>query len=220
LYKVGDKVVYPHHGAGTIVKKEKREILGEKREYLTIKILHNDMTVNVPSENAEKVGLRKVIGEDMVKVVVKALTGGGTQMPKNWNRRFKHNRDKMKTGDILELAEVVRNLSLRDVEKGLSTGEKQMFVKAKKILASELMYAKDMDEEEAAEWLDGVLVSSSSNGTANGRKKTTSAKPAKVASKTTKPAARKTAAAKPPARKTTKSTAKSKPTTRARAGSR
>ncbi|MFL6029114.1 MAG: CarD family transcriptional regulator, partial [Gaiellaceae bacterium] len=141
MYKVGDKVVYPHHGAGTVVKKEKRDVLGEKREYLTIKILHNDMTVNVPSENAEKVGLRKVIGEDMVKVVVKALTGGGTQMPKNWNRRFKHNRDKMKTGDILELAEVVRNLSLRDVEKGLSTGEKQMFVKAKKILASELMYA-------------------------------------------------------------------------------
>ncbi len=171
MYKVGDKVVYPHHGAGTVVKREKREVLGEKREYLTIKILHNDMTVNVPSENAEAVGLRKVIGEDMVKVVVKALTGGGTQMPKNWNRRFKHNRDKMKTGDILELAEVVRNLSLRDSEKGLSTGEKQMFVKAKKILASELMYAKDMDEEEAAEWLDGVLVGSE-NGTSNGRKKT------------------------------------------------
>src|SRR2546425_10052241 len=80
LYKVGDKVVYPHHGAGTVVKKEKRDVLGEKREYLTIKILHNDMTVNVPSENAEKVGLRKVIGEDMVKVVVKALTGGGTTL--------------------------------------------------------------------------------------------------------------------------------------------
>ena len=211
MYKVGDKVVYPHHGAGTVVKKEKRDVLGEKREYLTIKILHNDMTVNVPSENAEKVGLRKVIGEDMVKVVVKALTGGGTQMPKNWNRRFKHNRDKMKTGDILELAEVVRNLSLRDVEKGLSTGEKQMFVKAKKILASELMYAKDMDEEEAAEWLDGVLVGSSTNGASNGRKKTPPPKPAKVASKTTKPAARKTAA---------KPAAKSKPTTKARATSR
>jgi CarD family transcriptional regulator len=214
LYKVGDKVVYPHHGAGTVVKKEKRDVLGEKREYLTIKILHNDMTVNVPSENAEKVGLRKVIGEDMVKVVVKALTGGGTQMPKNWNRRFKHNRDKMKTGDILELAEVVRNLSLRDVEKGLSTGEKQMFVKAKKILASELMYAKDMDEEEAAEWLDDVLVSSSSNGRS---KTTTEAKPARVASRTTKPVARKT---KPAARNTAKPAPKSKPTTKARAGSR
>ena len=167
MYKVGDKVVYPHHGAGTVVKKESREVLGEKREYLTIKILHNDMTVNVPADNADRVGLRKVIDEQMVAKVLKALTGSGTVMPKNWNRRFKHNRDKMKTGDILELAEVVRNLSLRDVEKGLSTGEKQMFVKAKKILASELMYAKNLDEEQAAEWLDGVLAGDGKkNGTA------------------------------------------------------
>src|SRR5437870_2076398 len=173
LYNVGDKVVYPHHGAGTVVKKEKREVLGQSREYLTIQILHNDMTVNVPSENAEKVGLRKVIDEDMVQVVLKALTGGGTQMPKNWNRRFKHNRDKMKTGDILELSEVVRNLSLRDHEKGLSTGEKQMFVKAKKILASELMYAMELDEEEAGAWLDEVLA-----GVGNGKKTKSKAKAA------------------------------------------
>ena len=161
MYDIGDKVVYPHHGAGTVVKKERREVLGEQREYLTIKILHNEMTVQVPSENAEKVGLRRVIGEKEVGVVVKALTGVSTEMPKNWNRRFKHNRDKMKTGDILELAEVVRNLALRDREKGLSTGEKQMFVKAKKILASELMYAKDMDEETCADWLEEVLASDS-----------------------------------------------------------
>src|SRR5438067_11614610 len=164
LYKVGDKVVYPHHGAGTIVKKESREVLGHKREYLTIKILHNDMTVQVPCENADQVGLRRVIGEKEVGVVLKALSGSSTEMPKNWNRRFKHNRDKMKTGDILELAEVVRNLALRDHEKGLSTGEKQMFEKAKKILASELMYAKGMDEEECAEWLDDVLA-----GVGNGK---------------------------------------------------
>jgi CarD family transcriptional regulator len=157
LYKIGDKVVYPHHGAGTVIKKEKREILGQTREYLTIQILHNDMTVNVPAENAERVGLRKVIDEEAVAKVVKYLTSGGTEMPKNWNRRFKHNRDKMKTGDIYELAEVVRNLALRDGEKGLSTGEKQMYVKAKKILASELMYAKGLDEEEAAAWLEEVL---------------------------------------------------------------
>jgi CarD family transcriptional regulator len=157
LYKIGDKVVYPHHGAGTVVKREKREVLGEKREYLTIRIEHNDMTVNVPAENAELVGLRKVIDEEAVKKVVKYLTSGGTEMPKNWNRRFKHNRDKMKTGDIYELAEVVRNLSLRDGEKGLSTGEKQMYVKAKKILASELMYAKNLSEDDAIAWLEDVL---------------------------------------------------------------
>jgi CarD family transcriptional regulator len=157
LYKVGDKVVYPHHGAGTVVKREKRAVLGETREYLTIKILHNDMTVNVPAENAELVGLRKVIDEEAVKKVVKYLTSGGTEMPKNWNRRFQHNRDKMKTGDIYELAEVVRNLALRDGEKGLSTGEKQMYVKAKKILASELMYAKALSEDDALAWLEETL---------------------------------------------------------------
>jgi CarD family transcriptional regulator len=143
LYDVGDKVVYPHHGAGTVVKKEKREVLGQQREYLTIKILHNDMTVQVPSENADKVGLRRVIGDKEIAPVLKALTGVSTEMPKNWNRRFK------------------RNLALRDREKGLSTGEKQMFVKAKKILASELMYAKGMDEETCAEWLEEVLASDS-----------------------------------------------------------
>ena len=144
MFDIGDKVVYPHHGAGTVVKREKREVLGETREYLTIQILHNDMTVNVPCENAERVGLRQVIDQRTVQMVVRTLSGGSTEMPKNWNRRFKHNRDKMKTGNIFELAEVVRNLAVRNNEKGLSTGEKQMFVKAKKILASELMYAKDM----------------------------------------------------------------------------
>ena len=173
MFDVGDKVVYPHHGAGTVIKKEKRDVLGQTREYLTIQILHNDMTVNVPTESAEKVGLRGVIDEDLVTTVVKALTAGESEMPKNWNRRFKHNRDTMKTRDIFELAEVVKNLNLRDHEKGLSTGEKQMFVKAKKILASELMYAKAVDEDEAAEWLDGVLA-----GTGEKPKKKTKAKAA------------------------------------------
>lgn len=139
------------------MQKEMREVLGVEREYMTIQILHNDMVVKVPTENWERVGLRKVISEEMVKKVIDVLHGDGTAMPKNWNRRFKYNRDKMKTGDVFELAEVVRNLSLREQEKGLSTGEKQMFVKAKKILASELMYAKDMDEVEIAGWLDQLL---------------------------------------------------------------
>ena len=191
MYKVGDKVVYPHHGAGTVVKREKKDVLGEKREYLTIKILHNDMTVNVPCENAEAVGLRQVIDEEMVKKVTKALTGGGTAMPKNWNRRFKHNRDKMKTGDIYELAEVVRNLALRDGEKGLSTGEKQMYVKAKKILASELMYAKNMTEDEALEWLEETLT--------EGAKPKAAARPAVAAKTATKPATKKAPAKKTPA---------------------
>ena len=157
MYEVGDKVVYPHHGAGKILRKEMKEVLGQRREYLTIQILYNEMTVMVPTENADRAGLRKVIGEETVDEVLAVLRDDGTQMPKNWNRRFKHNRDKIKTGDIFELAEVVRNLSIRDLDKGLSTGEKQMFGRAKKILASELMYARDMEEQEALEFLEGLL---------------------------------------------------------------
>jgi len=156
-FEIGDNVVYPHHGAGQVLKKEQKEILGETREYLTIKILHNAMTVMVPCEKAGKVGLRRVIDEETVQKVLNVLSDDISEMPKNWNRRFKHNRDKIKTGDIYELAEVVRNLAIREAEKGLSTGEKQMFTRAKKILASELMYALEMEEEEAEAHLDTVL---------------------------------------------------------------
>jgi len=154
---MGDNVVYPHHGAGVVVKKESKELLGEKRDYLTIKILHNDMTVMVPCENAHLAGLRRVINEEQVNRVIDVLTGEVSEMPKNWNRRFKHNREKIKTGDVYELAEVVRNLAIREWEKGLSTGEKQMYTRAKKILASEFMYALEKDEDGAEAYLDGLL---------------------------------------------------------------
>jgi len=132
-------------------------VLGEKREYLTIKILHNDMTVMVPCENAGRAGLRRVIGEEAVVKVLSVLRDDVSQMPKNWNRRFKHNREKIKTGDVFELAEVVRNLAIRESEKGLSTGEKQMYTRAKKILASELMYALEMGEDDAEGHLDSLI---------------------------------------------------------------
>jgi CarD family transcriptional regulator len=135
-----------------------KEVLGERREYLMIKILHNDMTVMVPCENAAIAGLRRVIDEQTCKKVIAVLQDECSEMPKNWNRRFKHNRDKIKTGDIYELAEVVRNLAVRESEKGLSTGEKQMFTRAKKILASELMYALEMDEDQVEEHLQVLLL--------------------------------------------------------------
>jgi CarD family transcriptional regulator len=156
-FEEGDKVVYPHHGAGVVLKKQTKDLMDVKREYLTIKILHNQLTVMVPCENAGIAGLRRVIDEDDVKKVIGVLTDDVSDMPKNWNRRFKYNREKIKTGDIFELAEVVRNLAIREWEKGLSTGEKQMYTRAKKILASEFMYALDRDEEEAEEYLDELL---------------------------------------------------------------
>jgi CarD family transcriptional regulator len=140
-----------------VLKKETRELLGEEREYLTIKILHNDMTVMVPCENAARAGLRRVIDPEQVQKVIEVLTGELSEMPKNWNRRFKYNREKIKTGDVFEIAEVVRNLAIREMEKGLSTGEKQMYTRAKKILASEFMYALEKDEEGAEEYIDNLL---------------------------------------------------------------
>jgi CarD family transcriptional regulator len=115
------------------------------------------MTVMVPTENAALAGLRRVIDEVTVKKVQGVLSDECSEMPKNWNRRFKHNRDKIKTGDIYELAEVVRNLAIRESEKGLSTGEKQMFTRAKRILSSELMYALEMDEEGVEEHIYSLM---------------------------------------------------------------
>ena len=132
-------------------------MMGEAKDYLTIKILHNDMTVMVPCDNAHRAGLRRVIDEEQVRRVIDVLTDDVSEMPKNWNRRFKYNREKIKTGDVYELAEVVRNLAIREWEKGLSTGEKQMYTRAKKILASEFMYALDKDEDGAEEYIDGLL---------------------------------------------------------------
>lgn len=159
-FEIGDHVVYPHHGAGKVLKKEVKKMFGEEREYLTIKILHNDMTVMVPCENAGIAGLRHIIDEKTIQEVLAVLRDELSEMPKNWNRRFKHNRDKIKTGIIHELAEVVRNLAIREHDKGLSTGEKQMYTRAKKILASELMYALDKSEDEAEAYLDDLLAES------------------------------------------------------------
>ena len=121
-----------------------------------------DRTLMVPCENAHLAGLRRVIDPKQVERVIAVLTGEVSDMPKNWNRRFKYNREKIKTGDIFEIAEVVRNLAIREWEKGLSTGEKQMYTRAKKILASEFMYALDKDEDEAEIYLDELLANSAS----------------------------------------------------------
>jgi CarD family transcriptional regulator len=164
-FEVGDSVVYPHHGAGRVLKKVMKDVLGERREYLTIKILHNDMTVMVPTENAAIAGLRRVIDEETVVKVMAVLQDQCSEMPKNWNRRFKHNRDKIKTGDIYDLADVVRNLAVREHQKGLSTGEKQMYTRAKR-LASEMMYALAMDEASVDAHLSTVILEGAGNASA------------------------------------------------------
>ena len=165
MFRVGDTVVCPHHGAGRILEIMEQDFQGISRSYYSIQILHNNMNIKLLVDGSDKAGVRPVIPEVMVEEVVGVLRDDPTKMPLNWNRRIKHNREKIGTGDPLELADVVRNLALRDAEKGLSTGEKQMFGKVKRMLASELMYAKSLPLDEATGFLDAVLAEICANQT-------------------------------------------------------
>jgi CarD family transcriptional regulator len=156
-FDVGDKVVYPHHGAATIERREKKTAFGEEREYLVLRLSYGDLTLMVPSDNTDEVGLREVISPDEVDEVFAVLRKKEARMPTNWSRRFKNHVEKLKSGDVYQVAEVVRNLSLREREKGLSAGEKRMLAKARQILVSELIFAIQADEETAEAKLDEAL---------------------------------------------------------------
>lgn len=148
MFEIGDKIVYPNHGAGTIVDIEQKEILGKKKQYYIMKLPIGEMKVMIPKDNVEEIGLRNVINSDIVPKVYQVLNGEQSEMSQNWNRRFRANTEKIKTGDIFEVAEVVRNLTIRDIVKGLSTGEKKMLSNSRQILISELVLAEDKSEDE------------------------------------------------------------------------
>lgn len=156
MYSVGDKVVCASHGAGKIVSVEQRQTLGRLREYLVITIPHSRMTVMIPVENAE-FRLRKVISAGAVEEVLGILRCGTLKLPERWHDRSKCIREKLGTGDIHEVAEVVQYLAVRDADKGLALGERQLYKKAKGILASEIMYARDLSAVEAAALVENVL---------------------------------------------------------------
>ena len=147
MFNVGDKIVYPMHGAGTIDAIEQKDILGEKQDYYIIK-MPGEVKVMVPIAKASDVGVRSVINKEEAGKVLQVLEANETEMSNSWNKRYKENMDKMKTGDIYEVADVVRNLSYKQKEKGLSTGEKKMLNNAKQILVSELVLAEHASESE------------------------------------------------------------------------
>lgn len=157
MYKIGDRVAYPMHGAGIIEAIEEKEILGEKHRYYIMKMPIGDMKVMIPLNNVENLGLRQVVSADEVESVLEVLRGELSKMPQNWNRRYRANLEKIKSGDIYEVAEVVRNLAIRDREKGLSTGERKMLDSAKQILVSELVLAQDRPADEVEAVLQGLL---------------------------------------------------------------
>lgn len=157
MFQKGDTVVYPHHGAAVIEDLQEREILGERRQYFVLRIAQGDLTLMVPVDNTREVGLREVVSKKEVKKVFEFLREDDDTMPVNWSRRFKTNVEKIRSGDIYQVAEVVRSLSTRDRDRGLSAGEKRMLAKARQILVSELTFAVGSTEERAEEMLDEVL---------------------------------------------------------------
>ena len=157
-FKVGETVVYPHHGAATIEEIVNRKIKGVDTEYLVLKVNQGDLVIQVPAANVESVGVRDVVDDIGVAEVLDVLRQAEVEEPSNWSRRFKANQEKISNGDIVRVSEVVRDLSRRDANKGLSAGEKRMLMKARQILTSELALARSIDEDEAGVLLDEVLV--------------------------------------------------------------
>lgn len=157
MFNIGDKVVYPMHGAGVIEGIEEHEISGEILRYYIIKLPMGEMRAMVPMSKVEEVGLRQVVDETEIRNVLNLLKSDSSLMPHNWNHRYRANMEKIKSGSIYEVAEVVRNLSIRDRQKGLSTGEKKMYENARRILISELVLAQDIGENQAVEMLENYL---------------------------------------------------------------
>ena len=156
MFNVGDQVVYPMHGAGTIDSIEEKDILGEKQAYYILR-MPGEIKVMVPVNKAEEVGVRNVIDRTSADKVFGVLSQDETQMDKNWNKRYRDNMEKIKSGDIYEIADVVRNLSFKQKERGLSTGEKKMLTNAKQILVSELVLAEQSNKDEIEQLVDNKI---------------------------------------------------------------
>jgi len=148
MFNIGDKIVYPMHGAGVIESIEEKEILGNKQNYYIVRIPVGDMKVMIPTESIDDIGIREVIDEEKANEVLDVLRQRTACEAINWNKRYRENMLKIKSGDIFEVAEVVKSLMIRDKEKGLSTGEKKMLNNARQILISELVLVKNATPQE------------------------------------------------------------------------
>ena len=158
-FEVGETVVYPHHGAATISEVKIRVIKGEEKTFLKLNVAQGDLVIEVPADNVDLVGVRDVIGQDGLDRVFEVLRAPITEEPTNWSRRYKSNLEKLASGDVIKVSEVVRDLWRRDQDRGLSAGEKRMLAKARQILVSQLALAEKTDEEKAGDVLDKVLAS-------------------------------------------------------------
>lgn len=157
MYNIGDKILYPMHGAGTVETIEEREILGELRSYYVLKVSWGDMKMMIPVDTSEAIGVRPVISADIIPSVLEVLSGETSEMSGNWNRRYRENMEKLKTGDIFQVAEVVRNLMRTESGKKLSAGEKKMLANARQILQSEIALAGGTDETSVCKLIEEAV---------------------------------------------------------------
>jgi len=157
MYSVGDKIVYPMHGAGEIVSIEEREILGRRQRYYILKMPIGDMKVMIPTEHSGEIGIRDVICREEARKVFEVFCGDCGEVNSNWSKRYRENMLKIKSGNIFEVADVVKTLMIRDKEKGLSTGERKMLGSARQILISELVLAEGTDQHEIEETISRYI---------------------------------------------------------------
>jgi len=157
MFVIGDKIVYPMHGAGIIEQIEEKKILGESRKYYILRVPCGDMKIMIPTESSNEIGVRAIISVQEINEVIQVLAAESSEMSNNWNRRYRENMEKLKTGDIYNVAEVVRNLMRTDKDKKLSTGEKKMLSNAKQILISEIILVKDIDHVTAEEIINSSV---------------------------------------------------------------
>lgn len=157
MFSVGDKVVYPMHGAGVIQDIEEKNVLGETRSYYILRIPHGKLRVMVPVNGSEAAGLRPVVSVKKIDEVMEVLASDSTPMDDNWNSRTRENMDKLRTGNPCMVAEVIRNLTRVERTKKLSMGEKKLLANARQILASEIVLVKGISEESALDKIDRTV---------------------------------------------------------------
>lgn len=157
MYNIGDKIVYPMHGAGVVKAIEEKELFDEKQLYYMMEIVSEGMEILIPVDKADEIGVRQIVSPDRIKEMLGALEGPMDAMISNWTKRYQNNLDQLKSGDLVEMAHVVRNLTLLDRKKGLSTGEKRMLTSAKNCLISEMVLVVGKTRKEADQMIENRI---------------------------------------------------------------
>ena len=157
MYQIGDKVVHPMHGAGVIDSIVQRKVAGKLEDYYLLKLSVGSMTVMIPTGNTQEIGVRPIVSSEEAKDLIRALENIEVDMTQNWNRRYRENMVRLKSGDLLEVARVVKGLLIREGQRGLSNGERKMLRTAKQILISELVLAQSLPYKTVEDNIDTVL---------------------------------------------------------------